>query len=204
MCAAQRALPHTPTPDRAVGCDLSHFRAAEARGGMLCGRAGAGRSGAAGARAGFGTECCPQSRISDRFGCTTTHSRVQKNRFGRFTAGGWGTTQTPETAPALGRSPRVLRSCDFRVPATPLERPESLVDATRPALRGNRRAQLTRPSPEGTMRAAPGAPSCPEVERFSAPTSWPPSAAGGGCQVAHTTLHNAAPPREQNQPADAT
>jgi hypothetical protein len=63
------------------------------------------------------TAARPQCRISDRFACITTHSRAQKNRSGCSTAGGWGTSQTPETAPRLGRCPGVSRSGDsFRVP----------------------------------------------------------------------------------------
>ena len=58
-----------------------------------------------GARAGSGTECCPQSQISDRFGCTTTHSRVQKNRFGRFTAGGWGNDPNAGNGACVGTFP---------------------------------------------------------------------------------------------------
>ncbi len=66
------------------------------------------------------TECAAQGQISDRSGCLTTQSRAQKDRCGRFTAGGWGTSQSPETRPPLGRCPGVLRSRDdLRVSVTP-------------------------------------------------------------------------------------
>jgi hypothetical protein len=53
-----------------------------------------------------------EGQISDRFGCITTQSRAQKSRSGCSPAGGWGTSQSPETRPRLGRSPPVSQSCD--------------------------------------------------------------------------------------------
>ncbi len=54
----------------------------------------------------------PQGQISDRFCRITTQSRAQKDRCGRFTAGGWGTARSPKLRPPLGRCPGVLRSRD--------------------------------------------------------------------------------------------
>jgi hypothetical protein len=191
---------------RGVGRDVAQFRAGEVRGACAAGeRDRSGRCARASqpTRGLRGTESCPQSQISDRFTCTRAQSRAQKDRSGCFPAGGWETTRSPKTEPRLGRFPGVLRFRDvFRLSVTPSERAENL-SATRPASRTRSPAPWLI-QPRSNRGAAPDAASCPEVGRFSAPTSWPTTAAGGGCQVAHTTPQSTAPPREQPQPPDAT
>jgi hypothetical protein len=147
--------------------------------------------------------CSPQGQISDRFGCITTHSRARKTRLGCSTAGGWGTTQTTKTSPRLGRSPGVLQSRDdLQAPVTP--RSARSTSQRQLGQRAEADRQPRRSSLAGNHESRTGRPACPEVGRFSAPTSWPPSAAGGDCPGAPTTPHNTAPPREHREPPDAT
>ena len=147
----------------------------------------------------------PESQISDRLACKTAQSSARKSRSGRFTAGGWGTTRSPKMRPRLGRSPGALGSRDIAmaIAARRVGR-EAPLTPTRRARPGDRELWVGPPWPETVSAHRRPRVACPEVGRSQRPTSWPSSAAGGGCQVAPAALHNTAPPRDPRQPLDAT
>jgi hypothetical protein len=138
------------------------------RGGCAWGHARRGGARPSGARAGGSGAMGALKVISlTESSCITAQSTAQKTRSGRYTAGGWGTTQRPKTTPPLGRFP-AFDSVTFAMVPSPSRRAENPGITERPGIiwaHAGARRPVSRPARTCHPARAP--------RRSSAPVAGP-------------------------------